>query len=390
MSIAIISDTHIGDRSSFLALEGSFVPNSTAYRNLKKGILEFTGNKPLNFFVLCGDIMDFSINPIDDSIRIARPFFRQISIDRLAERVIYIPGNHDKQVWDGVQWDTSIIGNLSEFRDPKSFARIQPVVIDTGSMIDIDKVKPDRNGQFGDLFLKGLFNDSPGNPEIILAYPNLYIKKKDETIIVTHGHMFETAWVLLSDLLHGVSGVPDNPDLKALEEWNIPLTSMICTGVGSAGEVSDLFYAIECEVYRKKTKKLSDTLDKVLPRIKDEFDLPWYVPGFLIKKIILSSVADIDGPRDNKKYFEDKSKAEHFKIYFNDTKKELSRLGLPDTKSIIFGHTHDPYGADHPLPDKKFPEITFYNTGGWLKPDAAEVFLIDAERFTSFRVKTGD
>ena len=30
----------------------------------------------------------------------------------------------------------------------------------------------------------------------------------------------------------------DDPGIEELEEWNVPLTSLICTGVGQAGAVS--------------------------------------------------------------------------------------------------------------------------------------------------------
>lgn len=391
MTIAIISDTHIGDPSSRLVdSDGLFSQSMPAYQSLKNGIQQFTDMKPLKYFVLCGDIMDFSINAIDDSITKARAFFKQISEDKLAENVIYIPGNHDKQVWDGLQWDTSIIGNLSNYRPPDQFARIQPAWITATGAIKLEGINPNGEGKFGDIFLKGLFDKSEDNPTIILAYPNLYIEKKDETIIVTHGHLFETAWVLLSDLLHGVSELPDNIGLREFEEWNIPITSMICTGVGSGGDVSELFYKIERGAYEKKSGLLSSTLDKVLPRIKDEFELhSWYtkiIPYGLIKKIIIDAASQAENPRSYEKYLDDDKKAEHFRIFFKATKEELKRFDLPNSNTIIFGHTHHPYSSNEPYKTEKFPDLTFYNTGGWLKESKAEVFLIDDSRFESFTV----
>ncbi len=393
MTIAIISDTHIGDSASRLVdKKGIFSQKLPAYGKLKKGILEFTNGSPLKYLVLNGDVMDFSINSIDQSISIAQPFFKQISRDKLTEHIIYIPGNHDKQVWDGIQWDTSIIGNLSEYYLPKPFKRIQPVHIPAKGDIKLEGIKKDKKGKYGNLFLKGLFGDPDNNPTIILAYPNLYIERKDNpTIIVTHGHMFETAWVLLSDLFHGVSGLPDEIGLKELEEWNVPITSMICTGVGSGGDVSRLFYKIQRQLYEKNTKLLSRTLDRVLPRLKNEFGFPWYkkilIPDWLIKKIIISTASKTEDPRSLEKYFDfDKKKVEHFKNFFRATKNELKRLKLPDSNTIIFGHTHYPYSAREPYSPKILPELTFYNTGGWLKESKAEVFLMDDKRFTSFSV----
>jgi hypothetical protein len=159
--------------------------------------------------------------------------------------------------------------------------------------------------------------------------------------------------------------------------------------VGSGGDVSRLFYKIQREIYEKKTDLLSQTLDEVLPRIIDKFDIPWYIkmliPNCLIKKLLISTASKTESPHSYEKYFDnDKKKVEHFNNFFRATKNELSRLKLPDSNTIIFGHTHYPYSAKEPYCTDTLPELTFYNTGGWLEESKAEVFLIDNTRFTSF------
>ncbi len=391
MTIAIISDIHIGDRSSrLLDKNGSFTSSNHLYIELKEKIFNFTKKKPLEFLVLSGDIMDFTINSIDNSINSSREFFKQISADKLAKKIVYIPGNHDKQVWDGVQWDTSIIGNLSNNRNTRPFARIQPAVISGFNNIELEGVSPKSKGKYGDIFLKGLFDTSVKNPEIILAYPNLYIKMKSETILITHGHMFESVWTILSTLLKGVSELPDSIGLRELEEWNIPVTTMIATSVGSGGKVSELFYKIQREAYENKTGILSKTLDSVLPRFKDELELPWYkkilIPDWLLKKIILSIAVKASDPREDINYYSDKKRIKHIEVFIDASTKELKRLKLPDVKKIIAGHTHVPFGVKNPQIIEKFPELKFYNTGGWLKENRAEIFLIDNNRFESFEI----
>ncbi len=391
MSIAILSDLHFGDGSSRLVDANNTFSTSGAYQKLKEGIFNFTNKEPITCLVLAGDILDFSINSIDSSIKIGQPFFRQISSDKLARKVIYIPGNHDKQVWDGLQWDISIIGNLSAGRPPKPFVRIQAGTIDltNTSRVELKGVKPNEEGNYGDIFLKGLFDLNATNPEIILAYPNLYIKTSNETILVTHGHMLETAWVLLSELLRGSAYIPNDMGLKELEEWNVPLTSLICTGVGSAGKVSELFYKIEREAYEKKNDVFLKTMDTVLPRLKDILECKWYMrilPNSLIKKILGPLVTKAEDPRKYEKYFDNDEQVKKFKVFFNATKKELSSLGLAEPKKIIFGHTHHPYGRNNPYKTPKLPGLEFYNTGGWLKESKAEIFLLDESRFESFSI----
>lgn len=390
MRIAIISDTHLGDASSrFVDDKGRFSPELPAYQSLKNGILENTGGKPLNHLVLCGDIMDFAIESVSKAITVARPFFAQIAGDRLAESVVYVPGNHDKQVWDGLEWDTSVLGNLSDYRDPTPFKRVQPAHIDTTGKLTLPGLSVQATSNVGDIFLKGLFRELPSNPQIAIAYPNLYIAHQGKTMIVTHGHLFETAWVLLSDLLHGVAGLPDEPNLAQLEEWNVPLTSMSCTGVGSGGEVSQLFYKIEREAYEKKTDTLSTTLERILPRLKDEFGMNCLVrtlfPNSLVRRAILSLVSKkAEDPRAPTDYLADPMRLKHFASFLRATDAQLRNLSLPASDTLIFGHTHQAINSDKPYRPKSFPNMTLFNTGGWLKESEAAVFVIDSERIVSF------
>lgn len=389
MSLSVTSDIHLGDNSCRLTHNNEFNPEGI-YKDFRNRIMQFTGNKPLKYLVLNGDIMDFSISPFHRSIKISQPFFRQISEDKLAENIVYIPGNHDKHVWDGLQWDTSIIGNMFAGNPPKPFARIQPAVINLSApeKIFLEGVNPD--GNFGEIFLMGLFDKDKQNPNIILAYPNLYVRTINETILITHGHMFEAAWVLLSELLRGVCGIPTEMSLRDLEEWNAPLTSLICTGVGSGGIVSELFYKIEREAYEKKSKTLLSVLDGVLPRMKEMLSMSWFLKLLLsdklIKNIAVSVVSKTEDPREYENYFDEDEKVKRFKLFYEATRKELTRLNLNEPKKIIFGHTHHPYGKDNPYRCKKLRGYEFYNTGGWLKENKAEVFLVDNSRFESFTI----
>jgi predicted phosphodiesterase len=373
MSIAIISDTHLGDASSWLVnKQNQFTPDGV-YKQLKEGIFNFTGNKSLEYLVLNGDILDFSINSFANSIKIGRPFFQQISSDKLADKIIYIPGNHDKQVWDGVQWDTSVIGNLSNYENPVPFVRVQAGIIDISNSpkFVLEGIEPDEEGKYGDIFLKGLFEKDKKNPEMILVYPNLYIKNNSETILVTHGHMFETAWILLSETLRGTDNIPNEVGLKELEEWNIPLTSMICTGIGGGGKVSELFYKIQQDAYHSESGTMKKVLKTILPRLETTFGMSslgkFMIPNWLINLWICSKAKKAEDPKEYDLYFEQGGKDEHFNVFYNATKMELERLKLTDPQKIIFGHTHHPYPAAGPYISKKLPGYTFYNTGGWLK-----------------------
>lgn len=274
MKLAIISDVHLGDRKCKLVENGAI---TQTYKALHGEIMKFTGDAPLDYFVLNGDTLDFSINGFKESCVIARPFFRQIAKDKLAKEIVFIPGNHDKHIWDAVEWETNIIRRLKDHEDPRDFRRSQTGLIDYAQgnlyLPGVTMLKGPR--RYGTLFLEGLF-DKDNVLQIDIVYPNLFIKTPTDTYLITHGHMLELAWVLLSELLGGLPKISENPGIKELEEYNIPLTSMICTGVGQAGEVSKRFCEIQQEVKKNQTTKFEETLQNVILKLEKLVELSWY------------------------------------------------------------------------------------------------------------------
>ena len=393
MKTAIISDTHLGNPKSRLTKNNRFNPYGP-YSKLRDAIRNYSNNNPLEYLILNGDIMDFSINSFHESINIARPFFQQLKLDNLVKQIIYIPGNHDKQIWDAVQWDTNVIGNLSKYKDPTPFRNIQAGLVDLSKRkkLFLPQVTQNSKEKYGDFFLKGMFKNKNACLPISVVYPNLYLKRTNDTIIVTHGHMMELAWVLLSELLIGVSNIPNKITLENLEEWNVPLTSMICTGIGQAGDVSKLMYRITLEAYDHKTETLKKVLNKVLPRIDELLKLPWILEGFdnialnALGKMALSIASKTDDPRDNHNFLNDDESKNRFLTFFMATVEAMKKLNLKGPIKILFGHSHIPIPATSPYsPKLSISNLDFFNTGGWLDCKA-EIFFIDNSQINSVSI----
>jgi metallophosphoesterase superfamily enzyme len=112
MRLAILSDLHLGDDGCRYLTDGLNNPEGLYHKQIN-AIRNFSGSRePLDYLVFNGDVLDFSINSIYDSFNISRPFFEMLSLDNVASRIIYIPGNHDHFIWDALEWDTNIISNL--------------------------------------------------------------------------------------------------------------------------------------------------------------------------------------------------------------------------------------------------------------------------------------
>lgn len=121
--IAIISDTHFGDPNCKLVANGKTTPTFDRF----KSAIDNKG--PIDYLVLNGDTLDFSINSFANSCAISEPFFE--AIVKLTKKIVYIPGNHDKQVWDATEWQRHVIMKLQKNADPEAFIHTQPGIINS-------------------------------------------------------------------------------------------------------------------------------------------------------------------------------------------------------------------------------------------------------------------
>lgn len=397
MSVAITSDIHLGDPNSRLS-DGTDFYKYGFYKDFKAQIFNFTGSQSLDYLVLSGDILDFSINSFENSIHIGRHFFKQLYEDKIAKQIVYIPGNHDKQIWDGVEWDTRIIKQLNEYSDPVKFKHYQSGVIDLSKNgeIELEGVKKVPGEPFGDIYLKGLFLNKKDSIPINIVYPNLYLITESDSILITHGHMFEAAWVILSEMLYGLKYLPKKLDLASLEAWNIPVTASICTGVGQAKEVSNLIQTIEEEAYKSKTIALAEVIDHIFPKIINSTEMGWFgklvakaaFPG--LKSSILKTAAKAEDTRYNQEKLQTGETKQRLLTFYNLSLEIMHSLNLPKPSKFIYGHTHLPTPASNPFKLDITGDMEYYNTGGWLPrndyPKNVELFLIDNKRFTSVSI----
>ncbi len=388
MRIAVISDVHLGDPAGKLVREGGITETYAALREAVRG---FTGGRPLDFLVLNGDILDFSIRSFAGSCRIARPFFTALQRDGIAREIVYLPGNHDKHVWDAVEWETGVIRRLADHSDPRDFRRTQPGVIDlaSGELVLPGVSRAASTGRYGTLFLEGLFAPG-GHPPVAVAYPNLYLRGAGESLLVTHGHMLEPAWVLVSELLAGDPAVAGGPGVAELEEWNVPVTALLCTALGQAGRVSDLVREIQAQAREGESARLREALRHVVPNLESMIHLAWPFEG--VDDLVLEDLGRVAAglaehyrpARYDRVFFEREEVRGRFGRFYRASCAQAGELGVPPPRRVLFGHTHEPIPARAPMrvADPGLPgggDLLLFNSGGWLAGSdrGAEVFLLD-------------
>lgn len=406
MKIAIVSDIHLGDEQC--ALVDSRTHQLTAdYEKFKSGV-----GQDNDFLVLAGDILDFSVSRYRDTYECARSFFRKVLEDGLARQFIYLPGNHDANVWHTVEHETNIINQMAPGQTVRSFRHSVPAVIDDRQAKDRDKfflygvtARPEGSAaKYGGLYLDKLLD---GKSVFNVAHPNLHLVSDDGTgTLITHGHYFQQYWALAGWLATAVA--KEDLALGALETheivgMNFPLVQLACTGVGQSGPLTPVINRVQKDVksgelslvrkYIRNLKKVIDDLWRLerfdnwlrFLNIKEKLSdkLLDFCEDWLVEKIQEMSKQEGAGARGNERFQYQQDVQERMGTFYLASLVELDDIGkdqgcvlgdLPIPGTLVFGHTHvpKPWQDDGKLSTLPF-EVTggrivrLMNCGGWLK-----------------------
>lgn len=426
MKLAFISDTHFGDQMCTLV----------NYRTLKKGT-KFDGfaeaaGKNNDFLVLLGDIFDFSITSYEEAYKRAKVFFQLVKENRIAKNIIYVPGNHDFDMWHTVQQQIKIIYQVRKGKPALSFRWSLPGLIDDRSssskrgfllpgVID-EPVNPDRKPSAERMFLNGITKNPDGGgseTNFYIAYPNLYMVTDKESVFFTHGHYLETFWVISGEWIRRIAreDLSDADRLEDIVALNVPLCQLSCSGIGQAGKLTAVVQRVQRDVkdgvlgdVKKYAKRFEDALDE-LTKVKLLNPKSWVREWMLDKvskearKEFIKSLEERDDTRYSEAFVEREDVQQRFIRYYQASWKEIRQLNrefsfaIKQPRKMIFGHTHRPIkwaASNAPTTTVNGKSVRLYNTGGWLwkksKNDTkefcgAEVFKYDSvSGFDSRRV----
>lgn len=432
---AIVSDTHFGDDLCTLVTEGLHGATlGPAYGLFREAVGK------VDYLILLGDILDFSVASYEKAYRHAKVFFTRLQRDGLADQLIYIPGNHDFDIWHIVEHQVNVINQLKQGELPRAFKRSVPGVLDDRRPHPADKftlpdvtAKPewhDNRAKYGNLFLDHITRRPSRSraradgPKLTFnfAYPNLYlVSDAGECVLVTHGHYFEAYWALASDWLLQFADdeVPletaGEPTLQELVGMNLPLNQLACSGIGQAQPLTHLVRRIQQEVEAGHVGVLARSLDRIearmlaerthvsrMRRATERYVLRW------IKRWILNALATTEQARYSKLFMNHPHVRDRFRRYFRYTRNEIRQLSrehgidLPQPSHVVFGHTHQPipWAGDELIDTIDGQQVRFCNTGGWLLRDehdgrrhfaGAEVVLYESGRgFSSKSIRGAD
>ena len=407
MKLAITSDIHLGDPlCSLVEWNGNDYIEGPKYNEFREAA--GTGN---DYLILLGDILDFSVTSYENAYRAGKVFFTLIQKDKIADQIIYVPGNHDYDIWNIIENEVNIIHQIRNGKTPRKFRTAVPGVLDDRTNtktpgFTLPGVGKRTGGSYtyGGLFLDHI-TDDPSH--FIFAYPNLYLVTDEGTTLMTHGHYLDNYWSLLSKWAPIIFGkdlkLGTKMDIQEMVGMNFPFNQLACSGVGQAGILSDILYEVQQQIKEGRIEKSRQYLDNLDNYLDDNvFDFrKWY--QFLneaasdfasnkAKKLILDKISSVTKVRYNKEYFQLPEVQERFLTYYNACLAEVEDLGklynihFPEPDKIIFGHTHEPIPLEAPIKISPSPgkTINLYNTGGWLRnhDESGQTFTLDASHLS--------
>lgn len=399
MKLAITSDTHLGDPlCSLVEWNGNDYIEGPMYKDFREA-----AGKGNNYLILLGDILDFSVTSYENAYRAGKVFFTLVQKDKIADQIIYVPGNHDYDIWNIVENEVNIIHQIKNGKIPRKFRIAVPGILDDrtntatpGLTLPGVGKREDGSYRYGGLFLDHITDEQS---HFIFCYPNLYLATDEGTILMTHGHYLDNYWSLLSNWAPIIFGkdlkLGTKMDIQEMVGMNFPLNQLACSGVGQAGILSEILSSVQQQIKEGKierTKQYLDNLDNYLDEHVYDFK-KWY--QFIneagsdlainkAKKLILDKISSVTKVRFNKEYFQLPEVQERFFTYYNACLAEVEDLGklynihVPNPYKIIFGHTHELIPFDNPvkISTPLGTVISLSNTGGWLQKNGGDSSVI--------------
>jgi hypothetical protein len=397
MKLAVISDTHLGDPMCTLFYMKQVSPG---YKNVHQGdrYQKFaeaagTGN---DYLILVGDIIDFAIESYEDAYAVAGAFFQKVKDDGIANEIIYIPGNHDFDIWHTVEHQVRVIKPISghvpvgkflwsvaghlDDRPARADTRLATYLFDRNA---IDKIPA-----YADLYLNKI---TVPDTSFQFCYPNLYlVTDEGKSIIITHGHYLEAVWPMIGEWAVKVFGKQDlnveRPlNLVDMASVNFPMCQLMSSGVGQAGALTDLIQSIQQETKNHNLGNIKRYLNNFIKAIADYKYLSLLKKAALIpvllagKYLLLNSLSKFNDARYDREILDKPEVQDRFWNYYGAGRKEIDmlnsnyKLDIPLPLLMIFGHTHCPLPWKN-IPARVLPgrlesdkkDIVLFNTGGWL------------------------
>ena len=201
----VLSDMHFG------TLESSI--NRAEYR---RALVEYVVSRaPWEEIIFTGDLLDVNLSTLTSAIegheskagtscgfrnfleeldRSCHQLPSPLTLNELATRWIYVPGNHDYKIWD-------LLATRANCED----------VLSSGARLDPGKM-PLARGAWpnGASFFAGIFKPFGTQARVAVEYPDHEVAFGGDTMVFTHGHYLDVSQTRGHDLTDNLRDTPPN------------------------------------------------------------------------------------------------------------------------------------------------------------------------------------
>ena len=377
-----LSDMHLGEEDSLLTdlQQGSTdidpLHASPVMKQLVdciKHLISQTSPKPA--LILNGDILEMALSTVNDAAMVFERFIELIMPDgdKLFEKIIYIPGNHDHHLWETAR-EIQYANYIKNRTEPGQ--RLKTPWHTTEMFFENDTPKVDS------YFLSKLVQryEHLEDFKIHVAYPNfgLFNEDKQRSVIFHHGHYIESLYHLMSTLKGMI--FPDqkrelkNMEIKELEAENFAWIDFFWSAMGRSGAAGrDVEIIYESLNDPKARKKL---LRNLANGLADELDIPILTEAMeakVMEKLLnyfANKFAGTEKSQTEQLLSED-ARQGLVNFMIGPLKKQLLKErsdDMPYEVTFVIGHTHKPFEEDwDEMGYAGYPRwVNVFNTGGWV------------------------
>lgn len=207
----VLSDMHFGTPESSI--------NRAEYR---RSLVEYIVSRaPWEEIIFTGDLLDVNLSTLTRAIEGHesdegtscgfRHFLEELdgscrrlpspsTLNELATRWIYVPGNHDYKIWD-------LLATRANCED----------VLGSGARLDPGRM-PLARGAWpnGDSFFAGIFKPFGAQARVAVEYPDHDVAFGGDTMVFTHGHYLDASQTRGHDLTDNLRNTPPNVARKTI------------------------------------------------------------------------------------------------------------------------------------------------------------------------------